>query len=370
MRKKDRVLLYAPHFAEYSTRLAQSLSAHAEVLLVIDGQNRREQCQDEWFRSATAQVRVIEFFVNRSILRLIWTPLLILAGLWFRPKVFHIQEQADFTSFWFTKILSLTTPVVVTVHDPTPHSGRDSEFIRLRGQGYRDQIRASASLFHVHGAFCRRQMLDLDSSRPVVQTYHGVLHVPALDQMREPEPNRILFFGRMEAYKGLEILLNAIDTANARGRDYKLVIAGRGDELDRLRARASATRGVVLRDAFLTPEEVVAQFQMCAVVVLPYLDATQSGVAAAAIGNGRPAVSSAIGGLPDVIVEGENGILVPPGDPMALADALDRILQDTKLREALTKGARSAQSRLDWDLAARTIIGGYRAMPSVAWSGD
>ncbi len=368
MRKKDRVLLYAPHFAEYSTRLAQAMSAYADVLFIVDGENRRWLCDDPWFKAATANVRVIEFFVGRSYLRMFWTPVLVIAALLFRPKVFHIQEQADFTSCWLTKIVSLTAPVVVTVHDPKPHSGNDHEFIRSRGLWYRDQIRASASLFHVHGDFCRREMLELDASRPIVETYHGLLHVPEPHEIAEPDPNRILFFGRMEAYKGLDVLLDAADVLNARGRNYSFVVAGRGEALDRLRARAAATPGVVVREDFLTPAEVVDQFQKCSVAVLPYLDATQSGVAAAAIANGRPVVSTATGGLLDVIIEGENGLLVPPGDALALADALDRVLQDVALKETLTRGARSAQARLDWTVAAKALVDGYRLLPNAAWS--
>ena len=368
MRKRDKVLLYAPHFAEYSTRLAQAMAAYADILLFIDREDRRSLCDDAWFEASTANLRVVEFSVSSRLLRMFWTPVLVVAALLFRPNVFHVQEQADFTSCWLTKLVGLRAPVVVTVHDPKPHSGRDSDFIRLRGRWYRDQIRTTASLFHVHGAFCLRQMLEMDTKRPVIQTYHCLLHVPAPDQIDEPEPNRVLFFGRMEAYKGLEVLLDAADALNQRGRDYRFVIAGSGEALDRLSERAVATPGVVLFNCFLPPAEVVRQFQKCAVAVLPYLDATQSGVAAGAIANGRPIVSSAAGGLLDVIVEGRNGLLVPPGDATALADALDRVLQDAQLRDTLTSGARATQALLDWDVAAETLVESYRNLPQAAWS--
>lgn len=370
MRRRDRVLLFAPHFAEYSTRLAQALAAHADVLLILDGDKRRAFCDDAWFKAATANVRVIEFFADSRLQRMFWTPLLVVAAYLFRPNVFHIQEQADFTSFWLTRMLSLRTPVVVTVHDPKPHTGRDAEFIRRRGRQFRDRIRASASLFHVHGAYCRREMLELDSTRPIVETCHGLLHVPEPDEMVEPEPNRVLFFGRMEAYKGLEVLLDAVDILIGRGCDYRFVIAGSGEALDRLRERLAVTPGVDVLDCFLSPSEVVREFQKCSVAVLPYLEATQSGVAAAAIANGRPVVSSAAGGLMDIVVEGENGLLVPPGDVVALADALQRVLDDADLKETLMRGARSTQARLGWDVAAKALVEGYRILPDAAWSRD
>jgi glycosyltransferase involved in cell wall biosynthesis len=358
--RRDRVLLYAPHFAEYSTRLAQAMGEHAEVLLMLDGRERRKMCEEDWFRAATANIRVIEFSVHRRIWEVIWAPLLILAGLLFRPTVLHVQEQADITSARVTAALSRWIPTVVTVHDPTPHTGNDSEFLAKGNILHRDRIRACADMFHVHGEFCRREFLAMDDSRPIIQTFHGVMHVPSAAQLAQPEPDVILFFGRMEAYKGLDVLLDAMDRLNGLGRGYRLVLAGRGSELNRLKARALATPGVTVVGRFLTPAEVVEQFQKATVAVLPYLDATQSGVAAAAIGNGRPIVSSSIGGLPDVILEGQNGLLAPAGNAGALAEALDRVLQNEDLRETLTAGSRAAQDRLAWSVAAKVVLDGYR----------
>ena len=103
------------------------------------------------------------------------------------------------------------------------------------------------------------------------------------------------------------------------------------------------------------------QFQRAVIAVLPYLDATQSGVAAAAVANGRPMVASATGGLVDVVREGREGLLVPPGDSRALAAALSRVLLDDALRAQLTAGTLEAQVRLGWPAIAGTLYKAYEA---------
>ncbi|HEY2661255.1 MAG TPA: glycosyltransferase family 4 protein [Caulobacteraceae bacterium] len=363
----NRALLFAPHFSEYTTHLAEALSRHGQVLLVVNAGDRRRQCEPTWFNAATANVRVIEFSVSNRIWRAISPSLLIAAAYIFRPLVVHVQEHPDKTSTRVTDILSRRFPTVVTVHDPKPHSGADSDYLHRGALSLRDKIRESADMFHVHGAYCEKELRSVDTSRPVVQTLHGVIHVPRDDQRRDPDPKRILFFGRMEAYKGLGVLLDAMDILNGDGCGYTLVIAGRGTDLNALRDRAHRTPGVVLLDRFLSPDEVVDEYQKAAVVVLPYLDATQSGVAAGGVANGRPIVSTNVGGLTDVVVDEKNGLVIEPGDSVALAQALRRVLGDDALRAKLTAGSEATQLLLDWGAIAKTISAAYADLESSGW---
>lgn len=360
--KRVRVMVYSPFLSEYSARLARSISDRCDVLLAVEKTDLRKSCEEGWFLNETRNFRVVEHSSGNLPRQAYWGTRLVLEALRFRPDILHVQE-VDVVGATLAATLGRTVMTVDTVHDPAPHSGRDAGFFR-DGQRFRDQIRAAARLFHVHGEYCRALLLRLEPGRPIIQTAHPVIHVPAAADLRAPEPGRILFFGRMEAYKGLDVLLDAVDLLRAQGLTFTLVLAGRGSELERLRDRTSASPDIEVLDGFLSPAEVIREFQRCAFVVAPYLDATQSGVTAGAIANGRAIVASAVGGLPEVVRDGLNGLLVPPGDARALADALGRMLREPELAEHLASGAASVRAQLDWSIAARTLVDAYEELVS------
>jgi glycosyltransferase involved in cell wall biosynthesis len=275
----------------------------------------------------------------------------------FRPDIVHIHEQTDFLNTLLTRILARRTPLVLTVHDPQPHRGRDAEL--FANISNRAVVRGSAKAFHVHGEYCRRLLLDMvGGGRPIVSTNHGVIQEPSPSQARPSEEGRILFFGRMEVYKGVDVLLEAFERLNRRGRAYTLVLAGEGPDFDK--ARAERTPGVIVINRFIPHDEAIAELQRASLVALPYLEATQSGVAAAAIGNGRAMVASAVGGLGDVVKDDKNGLLVPPGDPGKLADAIDRIFQEPGLLEKLSAGSAQSRDELSWAAIASALSEAYR----------
>ncbi len=251
-------------------------------------------------------------------------------------------------------------PVVLTVHDPRPHTGSDADFV-ARGLVFRERLRADAAAYHVHGPHCERELrATRQVDRPLISTAHGAMFIPTPDTRRPREPLSLLFFGRMEAYKGLETLLDAADMLRAQGRTFRLIVAGRGPELARLAPRLREP-DVELHDRFISHDEAIVLFQRASVVVGPYRDATQSGIVASAFGNGRPVVVSAVGGLPDFVTHGRDGFVVPPDDPAALAAALAPLLADDGLAEALAAGvAAKLRAELGWDTIATRLESFYR----------
>ena len=161
----------------------------------------------------------------------------------------------------------------------------------------------------------------------------------------------LLFFGFVRAYKGIGVLLSAMPSVAVRVPGVRLVVAGEfyGDEAA-LRQQAAGLGETVRFDADYIPDAHVADyFGAATAVVQPYLSATQSGVAGIAFHFGRAVVTTDVGGLAADV--GDAGLVVPPGDPAALADALVQVLTgDTAER----LGARSlARGRASWsDLSA------------------
>lgn len=150
----------------------------------------------------------------------------------------------------------------------------------------------------------------------------------------------VLFLGRLVAYKGVEVLIEAM-----RGVDATLLVVGDGPERAALEAEAGAGAGAGGRVRFIgnvSNENRSAYYQAASVFVLPAVSGAETfGIAMLeAMAQGTPAVSTDVGtGTSWVNRTGETGLVVPPRDPRALADAIKQLLADDALAKDLGEGA-------------------------------
>jgi glycosyltransferase involved in cell wall biosynthesis len=185
-----------------------------------------------------------------------------------------------------------------------------------------------------------------------------------------------LFFGYVRRYKGLDTLLDAWPLVRAR-RPATLVVAGEfyddatpyREQVARANAGAApgAPTPVRLIDRYLPDDEVEAVFKAADVVVLPYRSATQSGVTHVAYALGRPVITTDVGGLAETVRPGETGLVVPPGRPEALAEAVVRFFADG-MGPGLSAGVEALRQAHSWEALAREVIGlGDALAPSRGW---
>lgn len=165
------------------------------------------------------------------------------------------------------------------------------------------------------------------------------------------EGNVVLFFGWIAPYKGLEYLIKAEPLITKEVPDAKIVIAGRGQDFGRYRAMMTGREDrFVVINRYISEEEGAELFQKSSVVVLPYVEASQSGVIPLAYEFKKPVVVTRVGSLPEVVRDGETGYIVPPKDQKTLAEAILRLLRDEKLREEMGEnGYRFLLSDMNWD---------------------
>jgi glycosyltransferase involved in cell wall biosynthesis len=167
----------------------------------------------------------------------------------------------------------------------------------------------------------------------------------------------VLFFGVWAKYKGIEVLLDAFARVRAELPESQLVLAGDvGADIDlpSVLDRAGQIGNVDARPGYVAIDDVAALFDAARVVAVPYIRATQSGVAHLAFTFGRPVVSSAVGDLPEVIEDRVTGLLVEPDDADGLAAALVELLRNPSL--AATLGAAGEQRVNDaWTTAAARV---------------
>ena len=151
---------------------------------------------------------------------------------------------------------------------------------------------------------------------------------------------RLLFFGRILRYKGLSILTTTAEILRALGVPFDLSVIGEGS-LEGMQARLLQA-GARVENRWVPQEEVAAILRQYDAIVLPYIEASQSGVIALARGVGLPVIASDVGGISEQVRHDVDGILVPPGDSQALADAIIRLASDTATLKRLADGSLAA----------------------------
>jgi glycosyltransferase involved in cell wall biosynthesis len=159
----------------------------------------------------------------------------------------------------------------------------------------------------------------------------------------EASPPEVLYAGRLSPEKGVEDLV-------AAAAGMKLVVAGDGP----LRRRVPGALGFVPHD------DLQQLYARAAVVACPSRREGFGVACLEAMAHGRPVVATSVGGLRDLVVEGETGLVVPPGDTSALRAALTRLLADPELRRTLgTGGRRRAQERFSWSAVTDATLDAY-----------
>lgn len=151
-------------------------------------------------------------------------------------------------------------------------------------------------------------------------------------------PLHVLMFGRLAAYKGLPLLVEAADLAARAGVAMRLGVFGEGS-LDGMETRLAAL-GAEVCNRWIDDAEASKVFARYDVVALPYRSASQSGVAAVALGAGLPVVATNVGALAEQVRNGVNG-LVTRVDAADFSAALVRLATDATLRQALAEGAKT-----------------------------
>jgi len=359
--RAPRVLLVCDHLVRYAAGIGEGLRAQgAQVALVTrdhaeDFGGDREAMRAEiaarlgadapvWWlpgrvrdREALPAVRRIAAAVRR-----------------FSPDVVHAQDSIvhDPRLLWAARLRPRR--FAVTVHDPRPHPGDVEPSLRMRVT--REALLTAARLVFVHGDGLREELRETGRAPlpPIEVVAHGTDARPVTPPPRDPT---LLFFGRMSRYKGLDVLLRAMPRIWRRVPQARLVVAGHGPlpETDVLRDER-----IDVRNDHIPEPEVAHLFRRASVVTLPYVQASQSGVGSQAKAHGRPIVATWTGELPRLVADG-SGLVVPPEDPDALAEATVALLTDEdRAREMGLAGARTAARDTSWAAIGAATLDAYR----------
>jgi len=243
--------------------------------------------------------------------------------------------------------------VVFLCHNVVPHER--SAIDRMLSQA----AFLTARGFIVQSKEDRDDLLRIRRRAPVMVHPHPIYDFFRMDDMSREEARKeigagegriLLFFGYIRPYKGLEYLLRAMPGI-LEEMDAVLYVVGEFYEDSSRYRRYVEENGlaekVVFVDRYVDNREVGKYFTAADLVVLPYISATQSGIAQISIAFDRPMVVTGVGGLPEVVREGRTGFVVPPRDSRSIKSAVVRFFSEG-WSQRMASNFDSEKERFSW----------------------
>jgi len=362
-----RIVFILDWFLYYTVELANALAKSHQVMLVTRDHNY-EICSpgdrlslDDFLDECLEKTILREKlrYTKRDFRSFFEVPRVYKKIQDFKPDIVHIQANSDWRIFLLAKKIGFSK-TVLTIHDVLKHPGDPRGLQDFLTNRMREDIKGVI----VHGEFLKRQfMATRDDSRTVVNVIpHGAFTIFTKwdDHKINEEENVILFFGRISKYKGLEVLIKTQPLITKEIKDAKIIIAGRGEDFSKYERLMADRSCFEVHNRFISHKEIYKFFRRASVVALPYTEASQSGVLAAAYAFGKPVVATNVGSIPEAIEDGKTGFIVPANNPQLLADAIVKILRDRELRNFMSRNTlNKARTTLSWDNIARLTINVY-----------
>jgi glycosyltransferase involved in cell wall biosynthesis len=295
-------------------------------------------------------------FVRRSVLiRRVLRP--IVETLRADPPDAAIVTMMGYWDIFLVRSLHrMGVPVVVMAHDAETHPGdRFHVMVRLQWQ----LLGMSEGVITLSD-FVARQV---GSRVPLAGKVHAVIpHVafafadldlppPQLPDAAEGRPLRLLMAGRLKRYKGLGLLADALKLIGGTPPLSVRVVGAAQDESEI--AALAALPNVALDLGWKSDRDLIAHLDWADIAVLPYVEASQSGIAPMSFKRGRPVVATPVGGLPEQVRHGKTGLLTENVSVPALAAAIKRFAEERELLRSCAENAlRYAEQDLGWKALA------------------
>lgn len=246
-----------------------------------------------------------------------------------------------------------------TTHDPISHRNISflNDFFRykLMFRSFENLLFLSDSLLET---FCKRY------GHPKERIFFSRLSVYdfllSYEKKSNPYGDYILFFGRIDEYKGVDILIDAYMNSEASSHGVKLVVAGRGNLAH---VTSQLPENIVLINKYICNEELANLINSSKFIILPYRTATQSGCVMSAFAFNKPIIATNVGDLPNEVLDGITGLICEPNDVNALSIKINEMLKmDLTLYEGNIEKRFAPESAYSWTSIAESIKNIYQKL--------
>ena len=271
--------------------------------------------------------------------------------LYQKAELVHVTMGSPIDAFYLAAAKSAAIPVVMTIHDDARHLGERSRMLDALERwtlGYVDQIVTLSD-------FVFDEVRQKIKKTPVHVVQGGLLtrDQPGLfPRTAMHAPPRILFLGRIHEYKGLGMLLQSLDILDGKGASTALTIAGSGN-LERYTAALAKRPRIRIINDWIDDATILELLKEHDILALPYLEASQSGVAIDAQWAAMPSVATPVGALPQQFSAGKDALICRDVSPDSFADSLLELISSPRLYSKLSQGAHDAYRDKDLIAVAR-----------------
>lgn len=347
----------------HALKLAERLAARG-VDVTLYSLNRRDDPLGlrGYFREVSVPYRIFPYEWHEDVVRRLES--MILAYARNLPKdcdIYHAQDCVGGTALGRLKAQGLiSAPVFRTVH-------HIDDFAEPRLFEFEKKALALADYRFVVSNYWKKALAELYGYDSTL-AYNGIdmTDFQNLPPRRTTKPT-VLFIGGLEPRKGLEYLLEAMELVAQKVPDVALVAVAKAgfrgtDEVSWFRTLAGRL-GIEDRVEFLesvSQEGILRLLSDCDLLALPSKTEGWGLALMEAMACGKPVVATRVGGVPELVRDGMDGILVDACDVRGLAEAITQLLKDPIARERMGKSGRERVARFSWDETARVVLDEYR----------
>ncbi|MFQ6084434.1 MAG: glycosyltransferase family 4 protein, partial [Candidatus Aminicenantia bacterium] len=223
------------------------------------------------------------------------------------------------------------------------------------------KIYQTSNFIHVISHFLKQIILALGVDEKKIEVIPNGINLSELRQViekrREKEKYRIICVARLEKYKGIEYLIEALPKILESFPKARLVLVGEGQERKNLESQVKNLRleKKVEFKGEIPHERIPEELTKSSVFVLPSLEEGQGLVVLEAQAAQIPVIATKVGGIPDFVKDGETGILIKPADSRALSQGVIKVFSTPEFAQKLIENAKDNLEKYDWDNVAEKI---------------
>lgn len=353
-------------FSDYALEIARFAADHPHLNahLCVSANN---ELADEFARISGAKVYMFPTFTSNV------GAVYGLPSFFLRLRKLLIKWRRDDVSAVVILMPHVWTPILgqflrrnrikygIVIHDAEPHPG---DITALINPWLQWDIKRADMLFvlsqSVKNALIKKRGSDPSRIKklflPVIYQKHEIT------LRKSPSPLRVLFFGRIIAYKGLPLLVEAVELLRGLGCNLSLGVIGEGS-LTELMPRLKALNADII-NRWIEHKEIGSFISGFDIIVAPYIEASQSGVIASAFSAGKPVIVTPVGGLIEQVEHGVTGLIATHPTAAAIAQCIKRIADDDVLYQTMVAAITSRNEENSIERFVREIITQINDVPA------